>query len=218
MTRRHRNEAGFTLIEVLIGITLLAMLGALIADGMRLGGRAWASAERQTDSSDEMVLLQNMFRRTIVRATPAFSSADPRDMTVAFAGDPDALTLTAPQPGTQFAGPWVRERFYVAPHGRTRALFVAWQSYATAVTGPFVLLDHVASVRFAYFGPGGAGGASDWQSNWRDRTSLPDLVRVAIARDDPKLRAWPDLVVGTRMTANAGCMFDPFRIDCQRTP
>jgi general secretion pathway protein J len=218
MPRRAGHEAGFTLIEVLIGITLLAMLGTLIADGMRLGGRAWANAERQTDSSDDMVLLQSLFRRTIVRATPAFGSGDPRDMTIAFAGDPDALTLTVPQPGTQFDGPWVRERFYVGPNGAARALFVAWQRDGAAVTGPFVLLDHVAAIRFAYFGPGGAGGAPDWQGNWQNRNRLPDLVRVAIVRDDPRLRAWPELVVGTRMTANAGCIFDPFRNGCQRTP
>jgi general secretion pathway protein J len=218
MPRRARAEAGFTLIEVLIGIALLAMLGVLIADGIRLGGRAWNNAERQTGNSDEMVLLQSLFRRTILRAAPAFGSADPRDMTIAFAGDADTLTLTAPQPGTLFDGPWVRERFYLGPNGASRALFVAWQRDGAPPTGPVLLLDHVRAIRFAYFGPGGAGGAPDWQDSWQNRSRLPDLVRVAIARDDARLRAWPELVVATRMTANAGCVFDLYRNTCQRVP
>jgi general secretion pathway protein J len=223
MTRRANPQAGFTLIEVLIGITLLAMLGTLIASGTRLGGRAWNSAERQTADSDDMVLLQSLFRRTIVRARPAFVSADPRDMTVAFAGEPDTLSLVAPQPGTQYGGPWVQERFYVARHGASRALFVDLRVNATSAPdnrtvgeNQAVLLDHVSKIEFAYFGPSGPGAPPAWQETWTNRSRLPDLVRVAIVRDSPGLPPWPELIVGTRVTANAGCIYDAFGTDCRR--
>ena len=214
-----RNQAGFTLVEVLIGITLLAMLGTLIANGLRLGGRAWNDAERQTASGDETAMLRNLLRRTIARTRPEFASADPRDTAIAFGGEADTLSLMAPRPGTQFDGPWVRERFEVARDGASLALFVSLPRDAVNQAEIRVmLLDHVLNVRFAYFGSAGPGQSRGWQDSWLGRSRLPDLVRVAIVRDDPKLRTWPELVVATRATANAGCIHDAYAGGCRRLP
>jgi general secretion pathway protein J len=135
VTRRSAAESGFTLIEVLVGVTLLAMLATLIATGTRLGGRAWNSAERQTTEIDDMYAVQGLLRRTIARARPSFAAADPVDMTVAFSGAPDSLSLVSAHPGTQDNGPWARERFFVARSGKTRALFMSWQADASSTTG-----------------------------------------------------------------------------------
>src|SRR6202007_2517586 len=95
--QRASSHAGFTLIEMLIGITLLAMLGALIASGTRLGSRSWSSAERRSAGSDDVMLVQSFLRRTIAQTAPAFATEDQRDMTIEFSGGPDTLTLMAPQ-------------------------------------------------------------------------------------------------------------------------
>ncbi len=215
MAPRGRADAGFTLVEVLVGITLLAMLGTLIAGGMRLGGRAWTGAEQRTANSDAMMQVQALFRRTLSRARPAFASADPRDMAIAFAGAPETLSLMAPQPGTQYGGPWVAERFYLARDGASRALFVDLARPGAAAER-VRLLDHVARLGFAYFGAPGTGEPAAWRDDWTAGSRLPQLVRVAIARDDPKLGAWPDLIVATRITANAGCVFDALAATCRR--
>jgi general secretion pathway protein J len=212
--RRTDAQDGFTLVEVLISIVLLAMLGTMIAGGLRIVGRGWNDAERQSANSDDMFLLQNLFRRTIARTAPAYASPNPRDTTIAFAGDATTLSLMAPQPGTNFAGPWINERFFVASNGASRALFVALPR--DTAPNPVVLLDHVANIRFAYYGSTGAGGAPAWQDSWTGQARLPDLIRVAIVRDNPKLRAWPDLVVGTRVTANAGCIYSAYANGCRR--
>jgi len=223
MDRRANTQAGFTLIEVLIGIAVLAMLGTLIANGIRIGGRAWNNAERQSASSDDMVQVQNLFQRTIVRARPAYASTDPHDLTIAFTGQADSLSLMAPQPGTQYGGAWVQQRFYVGRSGGSRALFASLQLDMASLAdnrarpaNPDVLIDHVAAVRFAYFGSAGPGQVPAWQDTWIGRDRLPDLVRIAITRDDPRLRAWPDFVVGTRATANAACIYDVYANGCRR--
>ena len=218
---RHRDsQAGFTLVEVLISITVLAMLGTLIATGTRLGGRAWSSAERQTNGSDEVVLVQDFFRRNIIRALPIFASNDPRDLTIHFIGAPDTLELMAPQPGTQYRGPAVQERFYVARASGSRALFVNLRFdtlLPSAAQNAAVVLEHVSQVRFAYFGSAGTGMPPSWQDSWSNRGRLPDLIRIDIVRDDPKLPIWPELIVGTRVTGNAGCIYNGFGTGCQRT-
>lgn len=222
MNRRADSESGFTLIEVLIGVTLLAMLATLIATGTRLSGRAWNSAERQTTEIHDMEAVQGLLRRTILRARPSFAAADPADMTIAFSGEPETLSLVAAQPGTQDDGPWTRQRFYIARAGASRALFVSWQADApsaagqAAPAGEQMLLDHVAALHFSYFGPSRPGEAAVWLDQWTSRDRLPELVRVAIERDGAGFRPWPELVVATRITANAGCIFDALRPACQR--
>jgi prepilin-type N-terminal cleavage/methylation domain-containing protein len=223
MNRGKHAQAGFTLIEVLIGIALLAMLGSLIANGVRIGGRAWSNAERQSASSDDMVLVQSLFQRTIVRAMPAYATAQLRDPTIAFSGETDSLRLVAPLPGTEYGGPWVEQRFYVGRQGKSGALF-ATLSFENAPAAddrarpasPVMLLDHVSRVRFAYFGAPGAGQAPAWQESWVNRDRLPALVRIAIVRDDPRLRPWPDFFVRTRVTANASCIYDVYANGCRR--
>ncbi len=218
MMRRATRESGFTLIEVLIGITLLAMLGALIASGTRLGGRAWTTAERQTTDGDTVPLVQALLRRTIVHAVPAFVSDDPRNRTIDFTGEPNGLSLVAPRPGTQDDGPWVRQRFYVGQQGTSRTLFVSLTPVAPPVPGgPIPLLGHISQMEFSYFGSQSPGGPPAWQNSWTNRTRLPDLIRIVIARDDPKLPIWPELIVGTRITANAACIYKSLASDCQRT-
>ena len=216
MTRRGNREAGFTLIEVLSGVTLLAMLATLIASGTRLAGRAWNSAERQTAEIDDMDAVQGLLRRTIARARPSFAGADPADVTIAFSGEPETLSLVSAQPGTQDNGPWVLERFFLARSGNAPALFMSWQGAGAAPPGEAKLLDHVARVRFAYFGAPRPGEASTWLDQWTDRDRLPELVRVAVERDGNSFAAWPELVIATHITGNAGCVYDAQSSTCRR--
>ena len=222
MTLHGESESGFTLVEMLIGIALLAMLGTLIANGTRVATRAWNTAEQQSAATDDMDAVQNLLRRSIAQARPAFASADPGDRTVAFAGEPDALTLVTAQPGSQDSGPWARERFHVIRYRTSSGLVVNWQfdvpgaATLDGSTNQALLLDHVSAIRFAYFGSSRAGETPTWQETWTSRNRLPSLVRVAIERDNPKLRPWPVLIVGTRITANASCVYDASGVDCQR--
>lgn len=206
-----RGDLGVTLIEVLIGITLLAMLGTLVAGGTRIGGRAWSSVEHRTSDSDDIVLLQSLLRRTVLRAAPAFASADPADRTVAFVGEPDSMTLLAPEPGTGFAGPWIGQQFDLSRQRASHAL-----TFTLADGRPIVLLDRIATLRFAYFGPVQPNAVPEWQDRWTGRDRLPDRVRIRILRDGARLAPWPELVVATRMTANATCVFSPFVTGCRR--
>ena len=221
MTARGRaGEAGLTLVEVLVGITLLALLGVLIANGMDLGARAWNRAERRSAGTDDIGLVQGFLRRTLAAARPAYRGADLRDATIAFAGEPDTLGLVAPQPAADGEGAWTQERFGLFRHGRTTALYVELQRDAPGgVQGQAaraMLLDHVSHLRFAYFGSPAPGEPPGWQDRWVGQTRLPSLVRVTIVRDDPALGVWPELVVRTRVTANAGCVFDVLTGRCPR--
>lgn len=203
------RQSGMTLIEVLVSMTLLAMLATLIAQGVQFGSRAWGSAERQSGEIDDVETVQALLRRTIEAARPALVTANASDLTVAFRGEPSQLGLVVPQAGTDGTGAWTYARFYVAQRGAAPAMVMSWRFDAPATAGeaarpPDLVLDHVAALRLAYFGPGNLGEAPRWLDRWADRDRLPLLVRIAIERT-AGFRPWPEMVVAVRASSNPGC-------------
>lgn len=221
--QKRERAAGFTLVELLIALTLLGLLTTLIFGGLRLGARAWAKVDdRATEAADQWAV-EDVLRRAVTAAYPAFVSADPSDRTIAFDGSADALALLAPLPQAIGSGVTAQMRFLLDGNGRSRSLVLGWRlDLPAAVNGAPLpesqvkLLDHVYSLRFEYFGPAPGGGASVWQSAWSGRSRLPDLVRIHLERDGASPTDWPDLLVEPRAAMNSACLYDPTTFGCRR--
>lgn len=224
MTPQRRDcEAGFTLVELLVAVTLLALLTTLVFGALKYAGRAWAETDHRAIAAADLSAVQAVFRHAINGAYPAFASADPTDREIAFDGAGEWLVLVAPLPAAIASGVEARQRFFVEGEGRSRALFMAWRfdlpssDQATPLPENRVrLLDHVRALRFAYYGALDPGQVPSWWQRWSGNTTLPNLVRVHIERDDSVLPQWPDLVVETRATANTACVYDALAGMCRR--
>lgn len=208
------NEDGFTLVELLVALTLLGMLTVLLFEGMSLAARAWSTVERRTRAASDLWTAQRVIRRVIVGAYPAFASANRLDRTISFDGEAQKLALVGPLPRAIVAGVNAQMEFFVVPEGRSRALVMDWRLDLPVEQDETVLPEHQAKllgrirrVSFSYFGPPQRGQTPVWQHRWSGRTRLPDLVRLHIDRDDPNSPAWPDLVMPTRATVNTDCMY-----------
>jgi general secretion pathway protein J len=218
-----RNQAGFTLVEILVAMILVALLSTLIFGGVRLGAQAWTKVEHRTADFTDIDAVQDVLRQTIASAYPAFASSDLTNRTVAFDGDQGSMHLVAPLPAAIEAGVLARERFFVAQNGATHALFMAWRldlpSSDEATPLPenkVLLLDHVRTAQFDYFGRRDDREGPIWQDSWRGRRVLPEMVRLRMERDDPRLASWPDLVSEPKATATPACLYDPMDVSCRR--
>lgn len=224
MTPRRRScEAGFTLVELLIAVTLLALLTTLVFGALKYAARAWAATDHRAIAAAELSAVQAVFRHAITGAYPAFASADPTDREITFDGAGEWLVLVAPLPAAIASGVEAQQRFFVEGEGRSSALVMGWRfdlppsDDVTPLSENRVpLLDHVRALRFAYYGAPDPSQAPSWWQRWSGYTRLPELVRVHIERDDPVLPQWPDLVVATRATANTACVSDALAGICRR--
>ncbi|HEY1258693.1 MAG TPA: prepilin-type N-terminal cleavage/methylation domain-containing protein [Stellaceae bacterium] len=221
--RRHAGEAGFTLVELLVAVTLLTLLMALLFGGLRLAGRAWAKVDYQTDADADFWAARVLLRRAIASAYPAFAAADLSDRTIVFDGSGDALALVAPLPAAIAAGVEARQRFFVEAEGPSHAFFMGWRLDLPSADGETSLpenrvrlLGHVSAVRFDYFGAPEPALGPQWQKSWSGYAHLPDLVRVHFERDAATGPAWPDLLVAPRTTMNTACIYDAVAIGCRR--
>ena len=221
--RRRVCEAGFTLVELLVAVTLLALLTTLVFGAIKYAARAWAETDHRAVVAADLSAVQDVFRHAIGGAYPASASAEPTDREVAFDGAGEWLALVAPLPAAIASGVEARQRFFVDGEGRSQALVLGWRldlpasDEATPLPENRVrLLDHVRALRFAYYGVADPTQGPRWWERWSGYSRLPDLIRVHIERDDPALPEWPDLLVEPRVNANTACLYDAAASSCRR--
>jgi general secretion pathway protein J len=203
VTRSRRGCAsspGFTLLELLIAITLLGLLMAALFGGLRLGARAWERSEERLDESSRLQVVQNFLRDRLAQAYPLETEDETGRFVLVFEGAEDAVRFVTLMPeflGTGFAELVVT----VDEQSEFKDLVVQWRRFAFPTEleegepQVKVLLEDVEALEIAYYGALGEGEPAIWQERWQGSRALPELVRLRVVfpPDDP--RSWPDLIV-----------------------
>lgn len=187
------SSKGFTLIEMLIALTLLGLVFVLLFGGLRFGMRAWEHGRAASDAAGDVRSAQDILRGAIAQACPAFgagtSDAPPP---AAFDGTATSLHLLAPAPAAMGGAACTEMRF-----GRSRDGALSLTIGGKSNT----LLDHVARFAVAYLADDGS-----WQPAVAGR--MPRLVRIRVGFPPGDPRAWPDLFVAPRISGGADCTYD----------
>lgn len=204
MTRR---DDGFTLLELLVSITIFALLMVVLIGALQLGSRQVGRLTGQVDRSSQVALAQNFLRAQLGAAQPIVTST-PDSKIVQFTGDPQRIDFVAlgpeslPSGGLQVLSVGIRE----APNGTTEQLVVSRRPLREdpdappEAEAPTVLLDGLRSATFVYYGPAAANDDADWQTDWQNMEYLPLLVRLSATFADGQKMA--DLTVALRLSSS----------------
>jgi general secretion pathway protein J len=202
-----RQGAGFTLLEVLVALSLFGLIAVAVAGGIRFGARVWDSGRETAQASGAVHQAQYFLRRQLSNAMLAPEDLRSAEGLPFFAGEEDRLLLSAPWL-TSFdrAGIYQLE-IALAPNDELgHDLVVRWRALTAALEGATfddaeqarILLPNVEGIDIRYFGTQEGKAQPAWHGRWDDQNRLPDLVAMEVALPQQAKIAWPQLLIKVR--------------------
>ena len=187
-------SAGFTLLELLVSLTLLSLLFLLVASGIQFGTKAW----RETELSDtsEVLGVQYTLRRLLSEARPIMIEGDePNKQRVLFMGTENSIRFVSPMPPYVGAGGFYEIAIYLAGNRVEMSwnLFHRGDASSESAEQRITLINGVSQIHFAYFGLRETKESAKWYNDWQDLQYTPDLIRMRVDLSNGS-RPWPDLV------------------------
>lgn len=204
-----QHQQGFTLLEVMIVLSLLGVLLTLVGGALLGANRAVLKAQRYTVSLDEMRAAQQFLRTAISEALPLDVTEDDSQVDGFFAGSSQRMQFVATLPGVLGGG---IQRFtlqLVGPESQRdlQVAFARFESQAqvsvpASRSEPQVLLKGVEDVQFSYRGLSPKGQLTGWISEWPWTKRLPYAVRIDARVNGPV--PWVTQVVALRLNLSGG--------------
>ena len=213
LKRRSKSSvSGFTLVELLLAITLMSILLGLTYSGLRAATRSSERGEELLAAGGELRVAHQFIRRQLNQMLPLpFAVTDDTDeIQIVFEGGAQRIQFVAPMPGyLGTGGPQVQLMEIVNGDGDgvvlqfSHALLLGFSEDRLYERDPVILLEDVKSADFEFLGIDEEGELIDWTTTWEQFDVLPVAVRLNLEFYEGLNLIWPDLVAGVRVDEQA---------------
>jgi prepilin-type N-terminal cleavage/methylation domain-containing protein len=175
-------DAGFTLIEALVVLTITALAIALVPATVSLGQRALqVAANLEYTTSDHRA--QGALTGRIEAARPIFQTDAAGLSTLVFEGRPDRMRfVTEFSDGPAGGGLYVADLGLDASNATLVLSLTPYPNRANAMPSTQTRLQPAALLSLRYFGLDAETGNRTWQSSWTAKNKLPDMIELSIRR------------------------------------
>ena len=197
-----RRARGFTLLEVVVALSLLAVALALALGTLRGATGATARAEATAQRDERLRAVQGLLRRQVGAALPMAMAIDPESGEAqVWRGESDELEFVAAMPGyLSRGGPHVQTLELVGDRLQFQHAMLTPDGPLDPEREPTVLLDGIEQASFQYRTLDDTGRPGPWLDAWPNPSTLPPLVRLKVTFTDPA-RRWPELVLAPRLAS-----------------
>ncbi len=199
-----KHAAGFTLLEVLASLVLLALLLVGVYSGIRTATHSVRSGTLAIERIDQIRSAQQFLRRELAQSMTQPISQTDHGEPIYFVGSAHEMRYVAPLPGyLGKLGPQLQRLQLVDDgHGGFRlevslAVLPPDGKPPQPLGEPQVLLDRIEDGSFSYRGVDEKGNAVPWGAGWADGRLLPQLVRISL--QSQRGADWPQMDVPLRV-------------------
>jgi general secretion pathway protein J len=194
------TQKGFTLLELILSISILSVVLVTIYGTLSMGSRAWEKGERDIEKIQRERVVMNLLSREIKSIFPYKVTPSERDTHkefYAFEGKKDSISFvsTAPLKGEKGGLSWLTfwveddEGLVVVERDALRAdIFEEKESIDKDEME--VLDQQVTAIRFEYYqlksGKTEGEGEGEWEEKWdaEKERALPSAVRVELTFEE----------------------------------
>ncbi len=201
MRRQRRLAPGFTLVEVLVAMTLLSLVMLGLGSSLRTMAQAEQKIDERLSRADEMRMAANFIRTALARVSlRRVAPPPPARPSILFAAAPDAVAWVGVMPARFGAGGRYFFRLGLEPLAEGAGLVVRFLPWADQPAFPDfsqaearVLVRDVRQVQVRYLDTEAAPPA--WQAGWTATDRVPErlLIEVETAHG-----TWPPLFLPLR--------------------
>ncbi len=221
--RSHQRGAGFTLVEILLALTLLAAMMVMVYTALSVGIRAWNAGDARVTESSHLRIVQGFLRRELSQVFPVRWRGTP-DSKIAFEGgksDIKFVTSLNLDAGLHTGGlQWAHLSMAEDTESQGRALFLAREPFDIQAKDfadldkakPVRLVGGLEGIEISYFGSDNDVNDPAWTNEWNSPLRMPRLIKIVF--NTGKGRPMPDLVIALQLGEEAGCYDTNFQRQC----
>lgn len=200
---RQKTSDGFTLLELLIAITLLVIIIVLMMGAMRMGSRSVAAGEKKMDEEERFRSVLTIIDAQIQSHVPLTYQKEGNNKYY-FHGEPKNLRLT-----TNYSI-WGAQRGYVLVDYRVasdpagKEIMTASESVPGVEGQRDVRLIQASLISFEYFRKEPADEQGRWVESLTDANLIPEKIRINISQGSRKLSLLFSVRVGGELMTGQG--------------
>jgi len=195
------QEAGFSLVELLVSLVILSMVAALLASGLTLGQRVWGRSEQRAQAAREMFDAEAALRRLFDAMQPLRSGSHAAG-TIEFRGSSDEIEGIVPLPNIGLGGLYRLHLFWRRSDRQLDLDFHVYERGGETGGNPTnltTLASEIDNMEFRYFGKATGEQEPGWHDEWRGQEELPALISIKVTTTRDVV--WPELLIAPRVKA-----------------
>jgi general secretion pathway protein J len=205
-------QSGFTLVELLVSLTLLAVILGLCSGALRVASKNWDAHTEQMGTYDMLARAADILHRDAAGLHRVVLPAKDQSPRYLFKGDAGHLQFVALEPPFPTeAGPYYIN-YSIAPGVGGFDLVRARAPYApgmivfpgASAANQVSLLQGPYDYRFSYAAK--QNGRLTWYARWPFDRRLPALIRLDVFDAQSGAVAAPATVVSVRADAEVSCL------------
>lgn len=181
--RRIQKEQGFTLLELLISMTLFLLVIVILGGALRLGFRSISAGEKRMDVLERSRTSYGIVMAQLQSSAPLTYDDEDGAKKFYLKGDAAHLQFATNQSiwGGEKGCVIVAYRLETGTEGQS-VLYASERPVDREEVQEIKLFDDLKTLSFSYFGRDATEEEGKWTEEWSDSTRYPEQIKVSLSR------------------------------------